>query len=42
MVEEVIKYFEEMVRLKNSGVPIDWQGVAAAMASTLRQIPKDN
>jgi hypothetical protein len=41
MVEQVITYFDNMLRLKNEGVPIDWQVVATAMATTLRQIPPE-
>jgi len=41
LVEEVIKYFEEMMRLRNQGIPIDFEKVAAAMATTLRQIPPE-
>lgn len=41
MIEQVINYFEEMVKLKNQGVPIDFQAVATAMAATLRQIPPE-
>jgi len=41
MIDQVIAYYEEMVKLKNQGVPIDWEKVAAAMATSLKQIPKD-